>query len=54
MYVPNGDRNFVLSDIPFNPGEIGIVLELFEGWYIRLLTSRGTGWVYLNWLEKIS
>jgi hypothetical protein len=47
----------VSSGIPFEPSDVGVVLELItSSWgteYLKIFTPRGTGWVGENWCRKV-
>ena len=55
------DRNSLIpTDIPFGFGDIGLVLKKkkmvpgnYTQSYVKILTPRGIGWVFENWIMVV-
>lgn len=51
------DRNSLLpADIPFGFGDVGLILKKKKRYtqtYVKILTPRGIGWVFENWIEVV-
>jgi hypothetical protein len=58
----DGGKRLLRSGIPFGFNDVGLVLARVEdsaanrsdGFYIKVHTHRGTGWVIEDFVEKIS
>ena len=43
-----------LSDFPWKINDYGLILEIYNNSFIKILNQRGhIGWVYRNWIKKI-
>jgi hypothetical protein len=51
------DRNSLIpTDIPFGFSDCGLVLKkkkMYTQSYVKILTPRGIGWVFENWIKVI-